>query len=142
MENNEIINVQMTKEVFETLGSGGNGGGLQTPTVYIDLTNNRAAFEMFALCPSLVRVTIGENEMGVPAGTTLFTPGAGFLIQYQQTPDIFDLDSVKALMFPDVKTKILNQELKTCRELIGVDKFDALPRITEEEFYNLTSPTE
>lgn len=27
MENNEIINVQMTKEVFETLGSGGNGGG-------------------------------------------------------------------------------------------------------------------
>lgn len=27
MENNEIINVQMTKEVFETLGGGGNGGG-------------------------------------------------------------------------------------------------------------------
>lgn len=26
MKNNEIINVQMTKEVFDTLGSGGNGG--------------------------------------------------------------------------------------------------------------------
>lgn len=36
MENNEIINVQMTKEVFETLGSGGNGGGSGSNTSIID----------------------------------------------------------------------------------------------------------
>lgn len=44
MENNEIINVQMTKEVFETLGSGGSGG-TSTPTTTINLNNQFASVE-------------------------------------------------------------------------------------------------
>lgn len=119
-----------------------NNSTESTSVVYLNLANNTSSFEMFAFCPSLVRVTIGENEMGVPAGTTMFVPGASFLAQIQQAPDIFDLNSVKALMFPNVKIMGLSQELKTCREFVGVDNFDSLPRIAEEEFYSLTAPTE
>lgn len=126
---------------LETLDSGGNGD-YKTPIVYIDLANKTNTFEMFAICPSLVRVNIAENEMGVPAGTTMFVPGSIFMTSYKQTPDMFDINSVKALMFPDVKIKILNQDITTCREAIGVDNFDALPRITEEQFYDTTLPTE
>jgi hypothetical protein len=130
---------------LETLGSGNKGGneGLQTPIVYMDLANNRAAFEMFAFCPSLVRVTIAKDGMGIPMGTTMFVPGSSFFASYQQAPDMFNLNSVKTLMFPDVKIMgLLSQELMTCREFIGVEQFDALPRITEEQFYDLTLPTE
>lgn len=119
-----------------------NNSTESTSVVYLNLANNRSSFEMLALCPSLVRVTIGENEMGVPAGTTMFAPGASFFVQFQQTPDMFDVNSVKALMFPDVKVMGISQELMTCREFVGIDKFDALPRITEEEFYDITAPTE
>lgn len=112
-----------------------NNSTESTSVVYLDLANNTSSFEMFALCPSLVRVIIAENDMGIPAGTTMFTPGSAFLYAYQQTPDMFDVNSVKALMFPDVKIKIMNNDITTCREAIGVDNFDALPRITEEEFY-------
>lgn len=119
-----------------------NSSTESTSVVYLDLANKTNTFEMFAFCPSLVRVNIAENEMGVPAGTTMFVPGSSFLTSYQQTPDMFDLNSVKALMFPDVKIKILNRDITTCREAIGVDNFDALPRITEEQFYDLTAPTE
>ena len=60
MENNEIINVQMTKEVFETLGSG-NGGEPE----YVKLNGEResAAFTPQGLVSLNLEVTENEQSM-------------------------------------------------------------------------------
>ena len=61
MENNEIINVQMTKEVFETLGSSGNGG--EPENVKLSGERKSTAFTPQGLVSLNLAVTENEQSM-------------------------------------------------------------------------------
>lgn len=139
MENNEIINVQMTKEVFETLGSGGNGGG--SNIMYIkfpdgapqDDVKDIAIFGVFAKSksynkdlPDVIKVTIAPTAF-VFADTALVNNIFAIAIQ---------LDAPLILMNGE------NITVKGYLERFGLLETLRTLEITEQQFYDLTLPTE
>ena len=133
MENNEIINVQMTKEVFETLGSGngGNGGGYNIK--YYDVSNlifNYTTNTEIAITTLLGKI-INDNDLSIMPGLLIT------MIDPSNKPLALGIDENVKLYS--------NNELKTVKQfLIETNKYDVLlacPELTEEQFYDLTLPT-
>lgn len=147
MENNEIINVQMTKEVFETLGSGGNGGGNQL--IYKDVRS----IDVTSMDRNLIylyRTAVNANmhitnKYSEQTDGVLVTPP--FLMEVMVNLGL-QIEKVRYIAL-DLNMEIVGelngypQKLSVFLEQVGlIDILDSLPTITEEQFYDLTLSTE
>lgn len=127
MENNEIINVQMTKEVFETLGSGGNGGSSELK--YYNIQSLDISKIEYINIVSLLKKFINKDNFVIIATSTIS----------ESTMLAITIDF-------NLKVSAGNQTLLTVKQMLQnfniYDELIACPELTEEQFYDLTLPTE
>lgn len=130
MENNEIINVQMTKEVFETLGSGGNGGNGGGSIEYYDISTVDSEVKTSIAMFSVVVKGIINNNWAI------------------HSPIMFVITSKKISYIGINRNQIIaiNNEKITIGEAIKMEGLSSYfsddNKISKEQFYDLTLPTE
>lgn len=128
MENNEIINVQMTKEVFETLGSGGSDGSSNIE--YYDISNIDLESDIAIATLSVVAKGIVDNNWAI------------------FSPIMFVVTDKKISYVGINRSQIIaeNNKKMTIEEAIEMQGLSSYfsddNKISEEQFYDLTLPTE
>ncbi len=135
MENNEIINVQMTKEVFDTLGSGGNGGGnIEDVLEYYDIRNVPQEYHSLIVMTSLLAKGIGYTNSWMVNTSSSF--------MYQKLSPSFIAINTKVKISDDKGNFLTIEETF---EMVGLPLSDLLTeenKITKEQFYDLNLPIE
>ena len=145
METNNVINVQMDKDYYNSLmeGGGSSGGGVdpndENYVEYLDVKQNVLILEAYPFSLMQLKIKLPKQISGIGEVDDIVIVPFSFLETFDvQLGSILDMEHLHIKLYPNIKSFVGNRWTSAKEMLInyGMD-WNTLPRITKEEFYKI-----